>query len=87
MMSLESRQLLCEDLVRQVATYGKRESADEMCAKIDALYLKFAHLATRMSCVAQDINMNIRSAQIVGRGLISTKHMKTCQNIAKHSKN
>mgnify|MGYP001230558024 FL=1 len=35
MMSLESRQLLCEDLVRQVATYGKRESADEMCAKID----------------------------------------------------
>ena len=35
MMSLESRQLLCEDLVRQVATYDKRESANEMCAKID----------------------------------------------------
>jgi len=34
---LESRLVLCEDIVRKILTYGKREDATIMCAKIDAV--------------------------------------------------
>jgi processing peptidase subunit alpha len=37
MMNLESRLVLGDDMVRQVATYGKRESADIVCKKIDSV--------------------------------------------------
>lgn len=35
MMQLESRLVLCEDMVRQFATYGKRDSPSFICEKID----------------------------------------------------
>ena len=34
---LESRLVLFEDIGRQILTYGKREDANTMCAKIDAV--------------------------------------------------
>ena len=34
---LESRLVLFEDIGRQILTYGKREDAVTMCAKIDAV--------------------------------------------------
>jgi processing peptidase subunit alpha len=34
---LESRLVLFEDVARQIGTYGKRETAQEMCEKIDAV--------------------------------------------------
>ena len=34
---LESRLILFEDMGRQVLTYGKRESAQQTCQKIDAV--------------------------------------------------
>ena len=34
---LESRLVLFEDIGRQILTYGKREDAATMCAKIDAV--------------------------------------------------
>jgi len=37
MMNLESRQILCEDIGRQMLTYGHREDAASMCARIDAI--------------------------------------------------
>jgi len=37
MMQLESRLVLCEDIARQYATYGERESPASVCAKIDAV--------------------------------------------------
>lgn len=37
MMQLESRLVLCEDIARQYATYGARESTATVCAKIDAV--------------------------------------------------
>ncbi len=35
MMQLESRITMCEDIVKQVATYGTRTSPDEICEKIE----------------------------------------------------
>ena len=35
MMQLESRLVVCEDIARQYATYGKRESPEHTCALID----------------------------------------------------
>jgi mitochondrial-processing peptidase subunit alpha len=35
MMNLESRLLLCEDIVRQYITYNQRESPASLCEKID----------------------------------------------------
>jgi processing peptidase subunit alpha len=35
LMSLESRGMLCEDIGKQVVTYGRRMSAQEICANID----------------------------------------------------
>lgn len=35
MMQLESRLVVCEDIGRQVITYGARESSGDICAKID----------------------------------------------------
>jgi processing peptidase subunit alpha len=37
MMQLESRLVLCEDLVRQYSTYGFRESPTDLCEKIDRI--------------------------------------------------
>ena len=37
LMNLESRLVLGDDMARQVATYGKRESADAVCSRIDAV--------------------------------------------------
>ena len=37
LMQLESRLVLCEDIGKQFITYGKRDSADTICAKIDAV--------------------------------------------------
>jgi len=37
MMQLESRLVQCEDIARQFATYGKRDSPSVMCDKIDAV--------------------------------------------------
>lgn len=37
LMKLESRQVLFEDIGRQILTYGKHESAAELCARIDAV--------------------------------------------------
>ena len=37
LMKLESRQVLFEDIGRQVLTYGKHESAADLCKRIDAL--------------------------------------------------
>lgn len=37
MMQLESRLVLCEDIARQYATYGFRESPASVCQKIDAV--------------------------------------------------
>ena len=37
MIQLESRLVLCEDIARQYATYGKRETPSSVCAKIDAV--------------------------------------------------
>jgi len=34
---LESRSVIADDLARQVLMYGKRYSAQEICAKIDSL--------------------------------------------------
>mmetsp|Transcript_22356 Transcript_22356/g.27345 ORF Transcript_22356/g.27345 Transcript_22356/m.27345 type:complete len:183 (+) Transcript_22356:1177-1725(+) len=35
LMKLESRQVLFEDIGRQILTYGKRESPAELCARVD----------------------------------------------------
>lgn len=40
MMQLESRLVLCEDIARQFATYGKRELPADICDKIDAITAK-----------------------------------------------
>ena len=37
LMALESRGVLCEDIARQILTYGNRESAESVCAKIDSV--------------------------------------------------
>jgi processing peptidase subunit alpha len=37
MMQLESRLVQCEDIARQFATYGVRDTQAQMCAKIDAV--------------------------------------------------
>lgn len=37
MMNLESRIMVCEDIARQLITYGKRESPAELCDKIDSI--------------------------------------------------
>lgn len=37
MMQLESRLVSCEDIARQFATYGYRESPDSVCQKIDVV--------------------------------------------------
>ena len=37
LMNLESRQIMCEDLGRQVLTYGRRKSEEEVCERIDAV--------------------------------------------------
>lgn len=37
MMQLESRLVQCEDIARQMATYGHRDSQAKMCEKIDAV--------------------------------------------------
>lgn len=37
LMNLESRMILLEDVGRQLLTYGKRESVDDICQKIDAV--------------------------------------------------
>ena len=37
LMNLESRLVLGDDMARQVATYGKRESTDVVCARIDSV--------------------------------------------------
>lgn len=48
-MNLESSAILFEDLGRQVATYGKRISADELCAQIDAVTPeKLSQVASRI---------------------------------------
>lgn len=48
-MNLESSAILFEDLGRQVATYGKRVSADELCAQIDTVTAaKLAQVAARI---------------------------------------
>lgn len=48
-MNLESSAILFEDLGRQVATYGKRISADELCAQIDAVTpAKLSEVAARI---------------------------------------
>jgi len=40
MMQLESRIILCEDIIRQFATFGKRESPASICSKIDNVQKK-----------------------------------------------
>jgi len=58
LMNLESRNILCEDIGRQLLTYGYREQASTLCAKIDSvtrediLQLSKKMLATRPSMVA-----------------------------------
>ena len=37
LMNLESRIVLGDDMARQVSTYGKRENAEDVCRKIDAV--------------------------------------------------
>ena len=37
LMNLESRLVLGDDMARQVSTYGKRENAEDVCRKIDAV--------------------------------------------------
>lgn len=37
LMNLESRMILYEDIGRQILTYGRRESPESICAKIDAV--------------------------------------------------
>ena len=37
LMNLESRQIMCEDLGRQVLTYGRRKAEAEVCERIDAV--------------------------------------------------
>lgn len=37
LMKLESRQVLFEDIGRQILTYGKRESPTDLCARVDAV--------------------------------------------------
>lgn len=40
MMQLESRLVVCEDIARQYATYGSRESPTSVCDKIDRISSK-----------------------------------------------
>merc|ERR1712063_234956 len=37
LMKLESRQVLFEDIGRQILTYGKHESVSDLCKRIDAV--------------------------------------------------
>lgn len=58
LMNLESRNILCEDIGRQLLTYGYREQASELCKQIDdvtrddLLRVARSMLATRPSMVA-----------------------------------
>ena len=64
LMQLESRLILCEDIARQVAIYGKRAPPEDICAKIDAVtqddILKLAAdmLKSRVSvgCAGHDLS-------------------------------
>jgi processing peptidase subunit alpha len=37
LMNLESRLVLGDDMARQVATYGERQTASDVCSRIDAV--------------------------------------------------
>ena len=64
MMQLESRLVLCEDIARQYAAFGFRESPAAMCVNIDAVTkedlmgvaLRLLKSAPSIGCVGQDVS-------------------------------
>jgi processing peptidase subunit alpha len=63
MMQLESRLVLCEDIGRQFVTYGKRESPDEVCKKIEAV------TADDLQKLAKDMLSHAPSVSMVGENI------------------
>lgn len=64
MMQLESRLVICEDIARQLITFGHREDPIQLCKKIDAITQKdLMNVASKMllndpcvSVVGQDLS-------------------------------
>jgi processing peptidase subunit alpha len=73
LMQLESRLVLCEDMARQLNTYGYRKSPEEMCRDIDAVTAKdIMALAQSMivqnpaiGCVGADLAKVPQYAQVL----------------------
>lgn len=62
MMNLESRLMICEDTVRQYATYGRRKSPSDLCQEIDNV------TAQDLMNVARMMLSKPPSLSIVGQG-------------------
>jgi hypothetical protein len=77
-----NRLVVCEDIVRQFATYGKRESPSVVCEKIDAVTKedllavgrRMLLSAPAVGCVGEDLS-NIPPYEIVQR--FTENHRKT----------
>lgn len=63
MMQLESRMVLCEDIGRQIITYGHRQAPELLCAKIDQV------TANDLMLVARKMVLTPPSIGIVGPNL------------------
>jgi len=55
-MTLESRQVLVEDLGRQMLTYGKREDPISLCSRIDQVTAEQIHQAAK-SALASPVTL------------------------------
>lgn len=72
MMQLESRLVLCEDIGRQFAVYGYRETPESLCMKIDAV------TALDLQKVAQRMARSAPSVGVVGEDV---SHLPTYEAI------
>jgi processing peptidase subunit alpha len=72
MMQLESRLVICEDISRQIITFGYREDPIELCKKIDAITSK------DVMAVAQNMLQQPPSIGVVG---MDVSHMPPYEDV------